>query len=132
MFRLIFSFGIRLARHSPKKMIAAAKLSAPTAWSVGCAVPKMPDKRPDCQIVNFADTIPRNKKNNPNIFIILTFLKVRFLPAGVVISFLARAVPLDLNVTNSGFNSVKSRFASVLDVHQRFGIVPKLDNGAAG
>jgi hypothetical protein len=98
-----FSGFVLPARHSPKKISAAVKLNAARVCSGGCAVPKMPDKRPDCQIVNFADAIPRNKKNIPNIFIILPYLKVRFLPVGFVISSLARAVPSDLNVKRTRF-----------------------------
>ena len=97
-----FSGFVLPARHSPKKIIAAVKLNAIRVWSGGCAVPKMPDKRPDCHIVNFADAIPRNKKNIPNIFIILSYLKVR-LPVGIVVSSLARGVPLYLNVKRTRF-----------------------------
>jgi hypothetical protein len=68
IFRLIFFLGARVARHNPKKMIAAVKLSAPRAWSGCILVPKMPGNKPDCQTATFADVSPRIKKSIPGIF----------------------------------------------------------------
>ena len=56
-----------LARHSPKKIIAAVKVNAPTAWSGGCVVPNKPASKPDCQTATFIATNPSSKKSVPNI-----------------------------------------------------------------